>query len=1009
MALACPFAAAEQLPLRLYTTTDGLAHNNVVRIVRDSRGFLWFCTAEGLSLFDGYAFVSFGAAEGLPHPRVNDVLETRNGEYWVATEAGIARFDPRGWPQNAGGRRKRAMFVPVAAPEGGARANAATVLHEAEDGTIWVGTQDGLFRLRRGSQAELERVDVGIPHSPPESRTVRDILEVQGSLWIASTAGLVRRRADGTALLFTVADGLPGDDVTDLFQDRDGRLWAATRMTGFFEFSARTVPGSRLVVGETYSTPALPSAAVFQLYETSDGRFWAGTTLGLAELVRSRDGGHPTFRTHSVANGLSAPDIVGLTEDAGGNLWLATNRAGVMRLARNGFTSYRDRDGIAEITSIFGGGRDSLCVRGSRPPSGSEDPGNLALYGCLDGPTFHWFSPAAIGGDGWAGERITIRTHIGEWWIGTGMGLYRFAAGKGFLDLERAKPVAVYTPEHGLASPQVFRLFEDSGGNVWISSKGGLTNGLARWEIATGRVRDLAHSEGLPSLEEELPRAFAEDHDRQVWIGFNGGLARYANGAFAYYTAREGLPPGSIMDIHVDTAGRVWLASSESGLVRVDGAAAAQPVFTAHTTVQGFSSNRAEVIAEDLRGHLYVGSERGLDRFDPATGRLKHFSIADGLPTGSFRTAYRDDDDVLWFGMSKGLARLAPPIDKPSAPPSVLIRGVRVGGVPRAVSAIGELEVALPDGSSGRDAVEIDYGGFDFRVGEALRYQYRLEGAKESWSEPSIQRTVRFSSLRPGSYRFVVQAVNADGTVSAQAAGVSFTILPPFWRRWWFLSLLALAAAGVLHSAYGDRLGGLVEVAQLRMRRAVRRKDVRSTPAARRALLAEAAKGSAGVAVSGQRGSSDLDLHPPGSTSEALPAINPAHETLLDLARRLRLHAEEIFTPRGGIDLHFHATGIREGVRLGIDVRRDLLRVFSEAVNNAARHSKCTRIDIQLTLEGAHLSLIVCDNGRGFDTSRSSRERGLASMARRARRLGGTFEIVSAPGSGTVVRMDVVV
>ncbi len=79
-------AHAERLPLRTYTTADGLAHNEINKIVRDSRGFLWFCTADGLSRFDGYAFTNFGTDQGLPNRNVTNLLETREGEYWVATD-----------------------------------------------------------------------------------------------------------------------------------------------------------------------------------------------------------------------------------------------------------------------------------------------------------------------------------------------------------------------------------------------------------------------------------------------------------------------------------------------------------------------------------------------------------------------------------------------------------------------------------------------------------------------------------------------------------------------------------------------------------------------------------------------------------------------------------------------------------------------------------------------------------------------------------------------------------
>src|SRR6186997_2919346 len=93
LALLASSAAAERLPLRTYTTEDGLAHANVRRIVRDPRGFLWFCTIDGLSRFDGAEFVTYRTGDGLPDPWVTDLLTTRDGAYWVATNGGVARFD----------------------------------------------------------------------------------------------------------------------------------------------------------------------------------------------------------------------------------------------------------------------------------------------------------------------------------------------------------------------------------------------------------------------------------------------------------------------------------------------------------------------------------------------------------------------------------------------------------------------------------------------------------------------------------------------------------------------------------------------------------------------------------------------------------------------------------------------------------------------------------------------------------------------------------------------------
>ena len=133
--------------------------------------------------------------------------------------------------------------------------------------------------------------------------------------------------------------------------------------------------------------------------------------------------------------------------------------------------------------------------------------------------------------------------------------------------------------------------------------------------------------------------------------------------------------------------------------------------------------------------------------------------------------------------------------------------------------------------------------------------------------------------------------------------------------------------------------------------------------------------------------------------SDIVWAINPKRESLADLIRRMRQHAEEVFTLRD-IELRFNADGAHDSSRLGIDVRRDLLLIFKEAVNNAARHSQCSRVSIDLRRDGSHLVLSVADDGVGFDTSRESQGQGLASLRRRAERLKGTLAIQSGPRRG---------
>ena len=134
-AIALPLCLiAELLPIRSYSTADGLAADRIDKIVADSRGFIWFCTPEGLSRFDGYRFKNFGVAEGLPNRSVNTLLETRSGEYLVGTDGGLCRFRP-------GGDGKLTTYLP-----GNTRyENSVNAVIEDSAGRIWCGTSAGLF------------------------------------------------------------------------------------------------------------------------------------------------------------------------------------------------------------------------------------------------------------------------------------------------------------------------------------------------------------------------------------------------------------------------------------------------------------------------------------------------------------------------------------------------------------------------------------------------------------------------------------------------------------------------------------------------------------------------------------------------------------------------------------------------------------------------------------------------------------------------------------------------
>src|ERR1039457_2354544 len=209
---------AELLPIRSYTTADGLAADRINDIVVDSRGFVWFCTPEGLSRFDGYRIVNFGVAEGLPHGSVHALLETRSGTYLVATARGVCQF------QAGGGGGAFTTYLPGSNPH----ENFVTALMQDSGGRIWCGTDGGLFEMLSGHK--FRRQPLPVPAPPQERIEVSDVLEDAGhKLWLATTSGIYVIGKDGGVEHITKEDGLPNEWVEALLMDKQGRLWAGTR------------------------------------------------------------------------------------------------------------------------------------------------------------------------------------------------------------------------------------------------------------------------------------------------------------------------------------------------------------------------------------------------------------------------------------------------------------------------------------------------------------------------------------------------------------------------------------------------------------------------------------------------------------------------------------------------------------------------------------------------------------------------------------------------------------
>ncbi len=270
---------------------------------------------------------------------------------------------------------------------------------------------------------------------------------------------------------------------------------------------------------------------------------------------------------------------------------------------------------------------------------------------------------------------------------------------------------------------------------------------------------------------------------------------------------------------------------------------------------------------------------------------------------------------------------------------------------------------------------------------------------------PTIERTVNFANLASGEYQFEVRAQTGD-RIYSQSASVTFRIATPLWQRWWFIASVLVLIALAVYLFYKNRLVRLLEMERMRTRIATDLHDDIGANLTRISLLSEVAKQKAENGNGNLLTSiADIARESVASMNDIVWAISPDHDSLLDLTRRMRGHAEEVFSLRD-IGLEFHAPTADADLKLNVGVRRDVLLIFKEAVNNAARHSDCSRAEIDFRVNNAVLFLRVKDNGKGFETNSESDGQGLRSIKRRADALGGNLKIVSQNGNGTAVEFE---
>ena len=1006
------FLKAEVLPLKTYTSTDGLLYESVRRIYQDSRSLMWFATPIGVSHFDGYQFTNYTIEDGLTNPGITDVVEGENGVYWFGSVAsGVYRFDSR---FKDAARPGKPFFTHHEIDPSGA--DNVLLFFKNKRGQIFAATPSGLFLLDEAGETRFSRVELKIPGTEESRVNVSALAEdADGCLWIGHQFGLTRLLSTGASVHYEIQPNGATDWARALYVDAQNRLWIITDRRGLAVFNPE--PLDSLNTADTARRPIKPAGSFSDALEkgsayffkpdeipadgsfsairgTPDGKIWAGTN-GKGLLVIDRG----NFNLYNKANGLCDDRVHSMLEDNFGNFWIASYW-GLMKLPHKGFVTYKTEDGLADtlVTNVF------------------EDQ-NGVLYAVNQNWKINQFNgkrftsaapnlPADIGN--WRYHQVLLDS-AGEWWIGTRKGLFRFPRVERLEDLNAAKPSAVYTKEqNGLPSDDVFALFEDARGDVWFSFWSDTPGRLMRWERATDKFYEYGAADGIP--EKCFASYFRRNSKGDVFIGCRTEqIVVYSNNRFFSYSADNTIPDRTIHDIFVDSRDRLWVGMGTDGLRRIDAPVYENPEIKKYTTADGLSEIHIQYLAEDAFGKIYFVTARGMDRLDPETGEIKYFSSGDGLAAAGTGKAIRDKNGALWLATARGASRFTPEAEQNFPAPPVFISRLRIAGKDHPLAPLGETEISGLELEPDEKQLEIDFYGLNLASGEALRYQYTLDG--KTWSEPSTRRSVTFN-LAAGDYDFEVRAVNASGSVSANPARFSFKTLPLIYQRWWFLMLAIVLLALIIYAFYRNRLRRLVELEKVRTRMATDLHDDIGSSLSQIAILSEIVRRKVGDQPSANEPLSmiaDTSREMVDSMSDIVWAINPQKDHLSDLVQRMRRFAEDMLDAQD-IAYRFYFDDKTPDVSLGADVRREVYLIFKETVNNLAKHARATEAEISIKTEKDVLKIEIKDNGRGFDPSAETDGyggNGLPNMKKRAKNLNGRFEIDSAEKAGTIVRLEI--
>jgi ligand-binding sensor domain-containing protein len=738
--------SAQQYTFIQYSLKEGLAQSQVRCIMQDSRGYIWAGTLGGLSRFDGEQFYNYDKQSGLLNNQINCAIELNEGTIAVGSNGNIAFINGLG---------VKSIALPEPFNE-----EVVNTLFEDKQQQLWIGTENGIHIYSLASGAFLEQ---NKQLNELNKAHIKSIIQTKQNQLILSKEKLFKITEQGAEVLFA-----PENKETsffDIVETKDQHLWIATRGEALLELS----PEGSLIKG--YSGAAHLNADILtNIVATESGPLYMTSRFGFYKYDYEK------FSSFAEREGLPTSDIRDVLEDKEGNIWLATYGNGILKFTGEAFTSYTTADGLIgdAVMSIMQDTQNHYWISTFDKGICKMIDDTIKLYDLKNITEVNriWSS---------------LCDHEGNLWFASSDGLFNFSKGT----------FKTYTSTDSLPADVVLSLYEDQSGKLWV----GTSKGLAVRE--NGTFKNITDSQA----PRKRIRCIRQDKAGNMWFATNEGVYNYNGEKFTAYSQKDGLPDNSTNCIEIDEYNRIWVGTM-SGLSVLRG-----NQFFAQEIYNTPGSN----VINFLKYHhntLWIGTNNGLHSalLDAQTNEqeliFNHYGLEEGLRSleTNLNAVMVDHNNYIWFGTTEGVTKINTSLlTKPKGQfaPLLTLSNIQINlqdqnwtKLSAQIDAMNGLAIN-PKLSYKNNHLTFYFTGISTTYPNQVQYQYMLEGLDDDWKPLTKSRFATYSNLPYKHFTFKVRALSKMG-IWSEPITYSFSIVPPFWLRWWFIALEIIAALGIV-------------------------------------------------------------------------------------------------------------------------------------------------------------------------------------------------------------------